>query len=95
MNIQKKHSSEKAVSTAPLFKGEAGTVTSLQILKDQQLKEHMTTIPALLVCVNGNAVFENEQGMKESLSTGDYVLIEPMVKHWVTGVSDSQLLLIK
>ncbi len=95
MNITEKHNSEKPVSALPIFKGEAGTVTSLQILKDQQLKEHLTKIPALLVCVNGNAVFENEQGMKETLSTGDYVLIEPMVKHWVTGLADTQLLLIK
>lgn len=95
MNIQEKHSPEKPVSAISLFKGDAGSITSLQILKDQQLKEHLTKIPALLVCVNGNAVFENELGIKETLSTGDYVLIEPMVKHWVTGLADTQLLLIK
>jgi quercetin dioxygenase-like cupin family protein len=41
------------------------------------------------------AVFENETGLKETLKSGDYVNIEPMVKHWVKGIKESQLLLIK
>ena len=40
-------------------------------------------------------IFENETGTKETLSTSDYVHIEPMVKHWVIGLLDSQLLLVK
>jgi len=41
------------------------------------------------------ALFENEKGVKETLITGDYVNIEPMVKHWVEGILESQLILIK
>ena len=50
---------------------------------------------ALLICMEGEVIFENENGIKETLSPGDYVHIEPMVKHWVEGTIESQLLLIK
>lgn len=95
MNIQNRHVSDKPVSAVSLFKGESATVTALQILENQTLKEHITKTPALLVCVSGEAVFENEQGQKTLLKTGDYVDIEPQVKHWVVAHSDSQLLLFK
>ena len=95
MNISALNTNDKAVSATPLFKGGEGTVLVLQILKDKELKEHITKIPALLVCVEGQVVFENETGAKETLSTGDYVHIEPMVKHWVIGLLNSQLLLVK
>lgn len=94
MNLQNNHSTEKPISATPLFKGE-GIATALQVLKNQQLKEHTTKVPALLICVVGKVVFENENGIKETLQSGDYINIEPFVKHWVTGNSDSQLLLLK
>ena len=95
MNIKDKHSLDKAVSTAVLFTGEEGKTIALQILKDQQLKEHITKVPALLVCITGKVVFENEKGISETLLSGDYINIEPMMKHWVNASLDSQLLLIK
>ncbi len=96
MQLRDKHPADKAVSANLLFKGEEGTsATALQILKGQQLKEHLTKVPALLVCITGKVVFENENGLKESLSSGDYINIEPMVKHWVDGLEDSQLIVIK
>jgi len=59
------------------------------------LKEHITKIPTLLVCVIGEVVFENQQDVKETLLSGDYVRIAPMVKHWVKANNDSQLILFK
>ena len=94
MNIKDLHSHEKSVSAIPLFKGE-GTVTALQILKEEILKEHTTKISALLVCIIGEVIFENENGIKEIMKSGDYVNIAPMVTHWVTGVIDSHLVLVK
>ncbi len=94
MNIRSKHSTEKPVSAIPFFEGK-GSTKALQILQSQQLKEHSTDVPALLVCVIGEVVFENENGMKEILQSGDYVNIEPLVKHWVIANQDSQLLLLK
>jgi len=95
MNIKDLHTEDKAVSAFSLFKSENGNATSIRILKDQKLKEHITPIPALLVCMEGNVIFENENGWREELLPGDYTLIKPMVKHWVTAIHDSQLILIK
>ncbi len=95
MNIEELHSKGKPVSASSLFKSDAGNATALQIMLGQTLKEHITQTPALLVCVSGEVVFENENGYKEVLISGDYVLIEPMVKHWVLGIANSQLVLFK
>lgn len=94
MNLKNKHEADKPVSAIPLFKG-MGTATSLQILQNQELKEHMTKDPALLICVIGEVVFENEKGVKETLKSGDMIPIEALVKHWLTGTQDSQLILLK
>lgn len=95
MNIKDSHPIEKAVSTAVLFKSEQATVTAIQILQEGQLKEHVTKVPTFLICVVGKVIFENEKGVKETLLTGDYVNIEPMVKHWLNAITDSQLILFK
>jgi quercetin dioxygenase-like cupin family protein len=95
MNIKNLHTQEKPVSAIPLFKSDLGTVISLKILKAEKLKEHITQTPALLICLEGQVNFENENGLKETLSSGDYVIIEPMVKHWFEGIIESQLILIK
>ena len=94
-NISSLHEANKPVSAKSLFKGQENTTTALQIHKDGLLDKHLTKVPALLVCVSGKALFENEQGFSQTLHVGDYVLIEPMVTHWVKGIEDRQLLLIK
>ncbi len=95
MNIKSIHTEEKPVSAKRIFTTTEGNVTALQILAAGILKEHITTVPALLVCINGNVVFNNEKDETKNLTSGDMVNIEPNVKHWVEGVQDSQLLLIK
>lgn len=95
MNIKELHTPEKAVSAIPILKGKPGFVTAIQILRNQQLKEHITSTSALLICISGEVVFENEKGIKEILLPGDYVNIEANVRHWATAEKDSNLLLIK
>ena len=95
MNIKELHAQEKPVSATSLFRSELGNATAIQILQGEKLKEHITKTPALLICVEGEVVFENENGIKETLFSGDYIHIEPMVKHWVEGTIESQLILIK
>lgn len=94
MNIKDKHS-DKVVSAYPLYKGVEGSATAIQIQKGEQLKEHITKTEAFLICVSSSARFENEKGEKHDLTSGDCVLIEPMVKHWVDGIETSQLVLLK
>ena len=95
MNIKDLHTQEKPVSATSLYKSELGNATAIKILQGEKLKEHITKIPALLICMEGEVVFENEKGIKETLMPGDYVNIEPMVKHWIEGTIESQLILIK
>jgi quercetin dioxygenase-like cupin family protein len=95
MNIKLIHTEEKPVSAKKIFSTTEGNVTAIQIKAAGILKEHITNVPALLVCINGNAIFKNENGVTENLSSGDMVNIEPNVKHWVEGIQNTQLLLIK
>ncbi|MFZ1806271.1 MAG: hypothetical protein WAU36_03560 [Cyclobacteriaceae bacterium] len=95
MNIKDIHNTEKPVSLQSFFKGEEGTTSAMQILKDQQVKEHITKVPALLICITGKTTFENDEKKKETLLPGDYIFIAPMVKHWLHAHETSQLLLIK
>jgi len=95
MNIKDLHQEIKGISTASLLKTTECNVISVQILADEQLKEHITKEPALLLCLSGESIFENEIGMKLTLTTGDYVNIEPNIKHWITAKSTSNFILIK
>lgn len=95
MNIKELHTTEKPVSAIAIFKSDLGNATAIQILKGEKLKEHITTVPAMLICVSGKAVFENENEVTATLETGDYIEIEQMVKHWLEGITLSQLILIK
>jgi quercetin dioxygenase-like cupin family protein len=95
MNLKSLHTENKAVQTNVLFKAEDGKVISLQIASGGRLKEHITKVPALLVCVTGNAVFQDEKGKSIELKSGDYVNIEANVKHLVDANEDSNFLVIK
>lgn len=95
MNVKDLHQDTKVISTTSLFKTTEGNVTSIQILANQQLKDHITKVPAMLLCLTGEVDFENENGLKITLTTGEYVNIEPNVKHWVNAKSTSNLILIK
>jgi quercetin dioxygenase-like cupin family protein len=95
MNVRQLHDASKLLSVKPLFKSECGTVSSLQLLEDGLLDKHITKVPAVLICIKGNVIFENEKGFKESMVAGDFVLIEPNVVHWVKGIKRSDLILFR
>lgn len=95
MNLKNLHTEKKAVQTNLLFAPADGKVVSLQIAKNEQLAEHITKVPALLVCVSGRATYGDETGLKIGLQSGDYVKIEPNIKHWIDAQQESNFLLIK
>jgi quercetin dioxygenase-like cupin family protein len=95
MNLKNLHTENKAVQTSVLFQPTDGKVISLQIAKNEQLAEHMTKVPALLVCVSGNATYKDENGTTITLQSGDYFNIPINVKHWVDAHEESNFLLIK
>jgi quercetin dioxygenase-like cupin family protein len=94
MNLKHLHTEKMAVQINVVFEP-TEIVISMQIAKGEQLKEHITKIPALLVCISGKATFDNEKGQKSNLQSGDYVKIEPNVKHWIDATEESNFLLIK
>lgn len=94
MNLSGYHSEEKGLSTKVIFQGE-GKVIAIHIKAGEQLPEHITPVPAFLICVNGKAVFENEFGFSKQIYTGETIQIEPKVKHWIIATTDCDLVLIK
>ncbi len=95
MNLINLHSSDKPVQTQVLFEPTENKVIALQIAKNEQLKEHVTKVPALLICVTGEATFSNENGEKIHLKSGDFIKIPVDVKHWVDAHELTNFLLIK
>ncbi|MCB0538695.1 MAG: hypothetical protein KDE33_14355 [Bacteroidetes bacterium] len=95
MNLKDIHLDNKGVSAKSISETLKSNVTAIEILKDGMLKEHITKIPAVLICVIGEVEYEDEKGDKINLKSGHFKEIEPMVKHWVKGIQDSQLVLIK
>ena len=95
MNLKALHTEQKDVQTALLFMPSENKVVSLQIAKGKQLAEHTTSVPAIIVCVSGSGSYGDESGRKKSLKSGDYVKIEPNIKHWIDAFEESNFLLIK
>jgi quercetin dioxygenase-like cupin family protein len=95
MNLKDLHPTDKGVAATTVFKTDHSSAVAIQLLKGKQLKEHITKTPAFILCVNGSIIFENENGLRRTLISGDYILIEPYVRHWLDGLEDSQLILVK
>lgn len=95
MNIKTIHTIDKEVSVKALFKGDIGSATAIQLQENGVLKEHVTQTPALLLCIIGNVIYEDETKNTIDLVEGDYVNIQPNIKHWLKGQTNSHLILIK
>jgi quercetin dioxygenase-like cupin family protein len=95
MILKNLHIENKPVQTQLLFEPKDAKVISLQIAKGETLKEHVSKIPALLVCVSGNAVYTDEKGTVINLISGIYVMIEENIKHAVKAIEESNFLLMK
>ena len=65
MNLKNLHLAGRSVSALSIFKGE-GSVVSLQILAGETLKEHITKIPACMICNSGEAGFEKQKGFENN-----------------------------
>jgi quercetin dioxygenase-like cupin family protein len=95
MNLKNLHTEDKAVQTKVVFATAETKVISLQIAAGEQLKEHITKVPALLVCIIGNAVYQDEKGASIELRSGDYLDLEANVKHWVDATEESNFIVVK
>ena len=64
MNLKEFHKDNLGVQSNMIFPTTEGKVISLQIQKGSQLKEHITKVPAILICILGCAVYEDEKGIR-------------------------------
>lgn len=94
MNLKDVHTEDNPVQTKLLFQAEEGKVVSLQIAAGEQLKEHVSKVPAILICVSGKAIYKQASG-DVILEAGDYVMIPKDVTHEVNAITDSNFVLIK
>ncbi len=95
MKLAALHSAEKALSLKPFFKGEEGSVISIQVKENEEMKDHITKVPALLVCVSGEILYSEHTGKTVNLKADEYVEIPAMISHRFKGLASSSLLLIK
>jgi len=94
MNLNDSFSEKPPIQTKKLFTASEG-VTSIRLTEGAILKEHVSKVPALLVCVSGEINFVSDTNEKQTLLQGDFVNILPDVKHLFQANQDSILLLIK
>ena len=95
MILKNLHTENKPVQTQLLFEPSESKVVSMQIAKGETLKEHVSKVPVLLVCVSGNAVYTDEKEIVINLSSGVYVMIQENIKHAVKAIEESNFLLVK
>ncbi len=93
-NISDLHLKTQEVSAQSIFKGQ-GSATSIQMLENATLKEHVSKTNALLICLSGEVVYQDETGMSSTLKTGNFIDIPANIKHLLTASKFSQLILIK
>ncbi len=95
MNFRDIHSNEKDLETKILFTPNDGKAIAIRLAAQAILKEHITTVPAFLICISGETLYEDEQGKSILLKNGDFTPIEPNVKHWLKATAESHLILLK
>jgi quercetin dioxygenase-like cupin family protein len=69
--------------------GTEGKVIALQIASEENLKKHLSKVPALLVCVSGNAIYNEDNGTTVELKAGDFVHIKANVQHSIDALAES------
>lgn len=95
MHLTTFHNTDKPLSAKPLFDVSEGKVVAIHLKQNGELKEHVTKVPALLLCVKGKVIYEDEKKEKITLRSGDYFHIDVNVKHWLIAREDSEAVLIK
>ncbi|WKK79651.1 cupin domain-containing protein [Marivirga arenosa] len=94
--IKELHEKNKGVSAKPIFKSSlGGNTTSIQLLNNEKLKEHSSKTDALLICIEGKVLYQDEDNNKYELKSGNYVEIKSNVKHELESILESHLILIK
>lgn len=94
-NISSLLGNDKPVQTSLLFNNVDQKVIVLKIQEDQILKEHISKVPALLICISGEGVYTEGKEKRVLMKKGDYLEIPKDVIHAVSAKVTSEFLLIK
>jgi hypothetical protein len=70
MHLNSNFTEKKPLQTKKLFSPTEGSVISIKLEANAEMKEHTTKTPALLMGIIGEVVFENEKGNKRSDMSG-------------------------
>lgn len=91
LNLENLHPFKGGISEVKLFRN----VLSLQI--EQYFTEGWKSINhlAVLICISGFVLYEDEFEVEMELECGDYVIIRPEIKHRIKASLKSQLILLK
>lgn len=95
MNLIDKHNDNMPVSEILLFESQVGITSAFLITEGILLKNQMHRVPALLICIEGNILFQDEKGENKILVSGDLMHIKPLIKYSLRGLKKSQILVIK
>ena len=95
MNVRSFHPDDKIISTKKIFQGSQGSITSLKLMANGVIKEHISKTPAFLICIEGEATYHDRNELHQTLHPGDFIMIQPLVQHWLTAEQDSSLLLVR
>lgn len=93
MNISNLHDADIGLSVKSVFKTDTCQARSIKINKGEELKEHISPVTALLVCVSGKVLYSEHTGLVKELSHNDYVEIPLQVRHKLEGIENAELLL--
>ena len=91
--VKELETAEKPVAKM-LRKGDGFQVLAIGFKKDMILPKHTTSLPARLVVIKGEVVYNNEKG-PNPLALYDEYEIPVDEHHWVTASEDSIIMVIK
>jgi quercetin dioxygenase-like cupin family protein len=94
LNLFDLHIDNKTIEAKIFYKTASVSAVSISIKQNEELKEHISKTQALLICILGDVDYV-EEGRTKQLKCGDYVIIEPNIKHKLIANLDSNLMLIK
>lgn len=95
MNIKELLTEDKVIQTKLLFNNSDQKVIALRIKEKEILKEHLSKVPALLICISGELIYQQKGDDEILLRNGDYVFIPQEALHELRAKTTSDLLLIK
>ena len=86
--------SDDKLGRGPFYSNERFTTASIAMKAGQKLPEHKTPVEAILICLEGEAVFSMEQE-KITLFKGDFMTIPVDKIHGIEAITDSRFIIVK